>query len=246
MLFPVGYLITPFTVLLPTPFSQQLAIVCVMFIKCIAGVFAFPCVTILMTNSAQSLRLLGTLNGVAVSLSAIGRAIGPTIGGLTFTFGVDRGYIIIPFFTLAFFAALGNVPVWWLVEMDGFGGAEDSDSEDEEEESLLARADDADGGARSSGIQVDDHDGTHELSGADHDRAVDGVIFEENLLVTPPGTITNPFNNDSQFGPQHAEIPRRMSSPLGLREIVGPGGGRRLSNGLGQTMTGLRTGASTF
>ena len=199
-----------------------------------------------MTNSAQSLRLLGTLNGVAVTLSAIGRAIGPTMGGITFTFGVDRGYIIIPFFTLAFFAALGNVPVWWLVELDGFGAGEDDESEDEEEESLLTRADSPDGGARSSGIQIDGHDGTPELSGAGHDQAVNDVTFEENLLLTLPGTITKTLSNDSQFGREYPELPRRMSSPLGLRESIGPGGGRRLSNGLGQTMTGLGTGGTTF
>ncbi|KAI4205900.1 MAG: hypothetical protein LQ350_000085 [Teloschistes chrysophthalmus] len=68
--FPIIYLATPFAVLLPTPFTQQLAIFLIMLIKCFAAIFAFPCITILLTNSAVSLRVLGTLNGVATSVSA--------------------------------------------------------------------------------------------------------------------------------------------------------------------------------
>ncbi len=131
--FPIVYIVTPFTALLPTPGAQQTVMFLVMFVKCWASIFAFPCITILLTNSAVSLRILGTLNGVATSFSAIGRAAGPAIGGWTFSVGLDKGYVILPWWTLAVFAVLGYVPVWWLVEMEGFGGAGDSDSEDDEE-----------------------------------------------------------------------------------------------------------------
>ena len=125
-MFPVAYIITPFTVLLPTPTTQQIGILVVMMIKCWAGVFAFPCSVILLTNSAVSLRVLGTLNGVAVSISAIGRAAGPAIGGFTFTVGVDKGYGILPWWILGCFGILGAITPWWLVEMEGFGGDKDA------------------------------------------------------------------------------------------------------------------------
>lgn len=47
-------------------------------------IFAFPCSTILLTNSSPTLRLLGTLNGIAVTLSAMGRAVGPAVSFLSY------------------------------------------------------------------------------------------------------------------------------------------------------------------
>ena len=94
----------------------------IMLLKCWASIFAFPCSTILLTNSASSLRILGTLNGVSTSVSALGRAAGPAIAGWTFSYGVEKGYVILPWWTLAICAVLGAIPVWWLVELDGFDG----------------------------------------------------------------------------------------------------------------------------
>ena len=241
--FPLVYLLTPFTVLLPTPLTQQIAIFCVMLLKSCAGIFAFPCTTILLTNSARSLRLLGTLNGVATSLSASGRALGPTIGGTVFTLGIDLGYLIIPWFTIAGLAALGNVPVWWLVEMDGFGGAEDSDSDEEdEEEDLPQRRDFAENEARSSAVQVVDLDGLTE----EPDDLEDDFAVEDDPLVIRRDMMSDAGSNSNQLHPRYAGLERRMSSPLGQRESVGPGGGRRLSNGLGQSMDGYGSGGTAY
>ncbi len=130
-MFPIAYIITPFTALLPTPTTQQIGILIVMMIKCWAAIFAFPCLTILLTNSAVSLRVLGTLNGVAVSISAIGRAAGPAIGGYTFTVGVENGYGIMPWWILGCFGVLGAIAPWWLVEMEGFAGGDEESDNDE-------------------------------------------------------------------------------------------------------------------
>lgn len=135
MMFPIIYVATPFTALMPTTFSRQVAMLVLMVFKCFAVVFAFPCITILLTNSAVSLRILGTLNGVATSISALGRAAGPAIGGWTFSKGVDIGFVILPWWTLAALAALGALPAFWLVEMDGFGGVEQQDSDTDVDES---------------------------------------------------------------------------------------------------------------
>lgn len=51
-----------------------------MAIKGFAAVLAFPTSTILLTNSSPTLRLLGTLNGIAVAVAALGRAFGPSVG----------------------------------------------------------------------------------------------------------------------------------------------------------------------
>lgn len=96
----------------------------------------------MLTNSAISLRVLGTLNGVATSVSAVGRATGPAVGGAVFEVGAVHGWAILPWWVLAGFAVLGAIPVWWLIEMDGFGGSgDDGDDENERETPEVPRAD---------------------------------------------------------------------------------------------------------
>ena len=119
-----------FTALLPNQRSQVAVCFVIMELKAICAIFAFPCSSIMITNSASSLRVLGTLNGVVTTTSAIGRAIGPAVIGGVFTLGVKRGYIIAAWWAMAAFAVLGAIPVFWLVEGKGFA----SEENDEEEE----------------------------------------------------------------------------------------------------------------
>lgn len=128
-IFPFVYLVTPFVSLIPDPTTKQVALIVMLLIRGIAGTFAFPTSTIMLTNSASSLRVLGTVNGVATSISAVGRAAGPAVGGGLFTFGVKRGYILVPFWTLSVVAALACIPTFWLVEGKGFGDDPESDEE---------------------------------------------------------------------------------------------------------------------
>jgi len=77
-LYPLVYLLSPFAVILKEEFRRPYLYGLVL-IRNIGGVFSFPCSTILITNSAPSLRVLGTLNGIATALGAFGRALGPTV-----------------------------------------------------------------------------------------------------------------------------------------------------------------------
>ena len=234
VMFPLAYIATPFTALLPTPVSQQIGMFAVMCFKCWAAIFAFPCTTILLTNSAESLRILGTLNGMAVSISALGRAFGPAVGGWTFTLGVEAGYGIIPWWTLAAFAVAAAVPVWWLVEMEGFGGADDSDDEGEDEPDLpLPHA--AQELDRSPAVNIE--------NGPEADNEEDEFATEEVGLLNPHRLSNSP----GRGGANHAHSARRrMSSPIGMRHSVGPGGGSRLSNGLGQSNSGFGAGGNSY
>jgi MFS family permease len=127
---PIIYLITPYVVLLPTSLAQQGGVLAIMFLKSMTNVFAYPCITILLTNSARSLQILGTLNGVATSLAAIGRSIGPLASGRLFSWGVESGYLPAAFWLLAVCAIPGHIVTWWLEEGQGFG-------DDEEEQKLM-------------------------------------------------------------------------------------------------------------
>ena len=155
--FPISYFIMPFTALLPTTSSRIGWAFAVMLIKCFCSIFAFPCSTILLTNSVSSLRVLGTLNGFATSFSAIGRAAGPALGGAMFTIGVERGYVIAPWWIFTAVGVIAAVPVFFLVEGEGFGGEDDHVSdeeeieEDEEERLEMLRVEALEGEAEAAG-----------------------------------------------------------------------------------------------
>ena len=234
-MFPIIYILTPFTALFPTPMTQQIAMFAIMMVKCWSVIFAFPCTTILLTNSAISMRVLGTLNGVATSISAIGRAAGPAVAGWTFSIGVSKGYIILPWWTLAGFAFTGAITPWWLVEMDGFGGGDDSEEEEEEESTPddyeQVRSQLVDSGGSPYAEQI---------------RGYDELNIEEDAPAALLGS--QPLSKKVSNGGHSMHLPplRRMSSPIGQRINIGPGGGGRLSNGLGQTRSGFGAGRTSY
>jgi hypothetical protein len=227
--FPLAYIATPFTALLPTDSLRQGVMMAIMLVKCFCGIFAFPCSTILLTNSAESLKILGTLNGVATSISALGRAAGPALAGATFTGGVDIGYVLISWWTLALIAMIGAVPVFFLVEMEGFGPQDDdSDDEDEFEEDDDAKA--------SAVAPSDAHLRKHTPTTAFEDAVEDDELTSESSLLRP-----------SQPSSRRQSLQlRRVSSPIGLGPGVIPHGARRYSSDLGATRSGLGVGGSTY
>ncbi|KAF2670730.1 putative MFS transporter [Microthyrium microscopicum] len=135
LIYSVTYVITPFTVLMPTPFLQQSTLLLNMFAKSLGGIFAFPGLTILLTNSATSLQVLGTLNGIATSIAAIGRACGPFIAGQTLTWSISAGYIVAAFWLLAIVSIFGHLLMYWIENGDGFGDS--STKEVEVPESIM-------------------------------------------------------------------------------------------------------------
>jgi hypothetical protein len=133
---PIIYFLTPFTVLVPKPFKLP-AVLLIMLAKLSTTVFGIPCSTILLTNSASSMSVLGTLNGVSTSVSALGRAAGPAIIGSAFSYGVKRGYVIIPWWLLSALALWSVVPAFWIVEQEG-PSREEVEEETEQDEQEAA------------------------------------------------------------------------------------------------------------
>lgn len=133
--FPVVYVVLPFTVLVENVTLRYAALLAAMVIKAFAVIVGFPCSTILLTNSAASLSILGTLNGFATTFSALGRASGPALTGLAFSWGVKNNMIGAPWWILAFIATVGALPVWMIAEGDGpsTDSSDSSDAEDTED-----------------------------------------------------------------------------------------------------------------
>lgn len=250
--FPLCYVAMPFTALLPTQEWQVGVCFAIMLVKCLCGIFAFPSSTILLTNSASSLRVLGTLNGFATSFSACGRALGPLLAGSMFTVGVERGYVIAPWWLLAGIGFLAAVPVFYLVEGEGFGGDEDengqiSDDEDEEEAEDLLRAEALEGEAEAAGGKpgpvfvgspTEDDDAAEEGYGA-----VGPLLSRTTTLSSTGAGPSNNLDDAVYQSPVRSRrnsrdqggrrLSRRMSIPLGMGN---QGISRRYSSNLGQSL----------
>ncbi|KAI1173568.1 major facilitator superfamily transporter [Nemania sp. FL0916] len=144
--FPLVYFVLPFTVLIENTPLRYIALLAAMVTKAFAVIIGFPCSTILLTNSAASLSILGTLNGFATTFSALGRACGPALAGVAFSWGVKNNMIGAPWWILGLIATVGAFPVWMITEGDGpttdssdSSDAEDTDDTrvDEDEEDAL-------------------------------------------------------------------------------------------------------------
>ncbi|KAL2391728.1 Major facilitator superfamily multidrug transporter mfsB [Exophiala dermatitidis] len=240
--FPLVYIATPFTALLPTDSSRQGVMLLLMLVKGFCGIFAFPCSTILLTNSAASLKILGTLNGVATSISAVGRAAGPALAGNTFTAGVDLGYVVVSWWTLAMVAVIGAVPIWSLVEMEGFSANQDGDDEDDEDDEEDELEEDEDNDAKTSAIP----------SAQAHSRHPSGSVVSEDPFVDDEslpdsGPLTRSTTRDSHTpARRHSLNLHRIASPIGLGPGVIPHGARRYSSDLGATRSGLGAGGTSY
>lgn len=127
---PLVYILTPYTCLFSTPAARLAALAAVLALKAFSIIVAFPAVTILLTNSAPSLRILGTLNGFVTMFAGLGRAIGPASTGWAFSWGVARGYVVTAYFFLAAVAVCGALPLFWFVEGDGPSGSSRRSSTD--------------------------------------------------------------------------------------------------------------------
>ena len=255
IVFPIVYIITPFTALLQKTIHQEIAISAILLFKSACVIHAFPSSTILLTNSAKSLLLLGTLNGVATSLSALGRAAGPFVAGSLDTVGRMYGYAILPWFVLAIIAAGGAIPIWWLVEMDGFGGKEEDDDEVEEEGEAEEEQEDEDEDEDAGGIE--DGDTNVETRQAETDEAEDSTsspeitrqqLLQSSNIIREEGNeeaIEDAPSSEAAAPPKTnpARVKRRLSSPIGLKGGIGSRP-RRLSSRLGSSNNGLGAGGT--
>ena len=158
--------------------------------------------------------------------------------------------MIAPWWLLGVIAMIGAVPIWWLVEMEGFSktSSDDGDSEDdedefdddvdEEENRLLSFSEEILEGDEILPYDADEEDlSRHTISGPSLNKRIEKEEEEggggEGQRRRRSATLTN--------------IERRMSSPIGIRGgSVGPGGGRKLSNGLAASNVGIGTGGTSF
>jgi hypothetical protein len=139
-LFPVAYILAPYLSLLPSTSPPPLeasgliiwiGIACVLAIQVIARTFALPGMTILVNNACPHPSVLGTLHGIAQSISSGMRTIGPAVSGWLYGRGLQWGIVGTAFWGLACVACVGLFAGSFVKE--GNGHEILLDDEDEEE-----------------------------------------------------------------------------------------------------------------
>ncbi|USP80954.1 hypothetical protein yc1106_08228 [Curvularia clavata] len=110
----------------------------ILVIKTVAGVGGLTAALLMITNSAPNHNVLGTLNGLAQTLSAAGRAAGPFISGSLFTAATKLKHKgeVLPFGIFAGIALIGFVLSFGIrgESLEAEGWSDDESEEDEEEE----------------------------------------------------------------------------------------------------------------
>lgn len=108
------YIFTPYLVLLTGQAAQILGVSVIVALHITYASLAYPCSALLLANSAPSLMVLGTINGVAASAAALCRAGGPTLSGFLQGWGLKRGSAGAGWWSGAVVAALGAILAIWL------------------------------------------------------------------------------------------------------------------------------------
>lgn len=125
--FPLSYIMVPYLDFLPE--SLQLpGIYCVLIIKIIWTVIAYPCNAILLTNSTPSLLVLGAINGIAASCASFARTFSPTITGMIYSYGLDIGVVGLSWWCNALVCAIGGVQCL-MMKWEDFEGQHNEDLE---------------------------------------------------------------------------------------------------------------------
>lgn len=174
--FPFVYLFAPYLSVVPSSASAPppepkaglliwAAITAVLFLQVAGRTFALPAQTILINNCTPHPSVLGTIHGLAQSISSAARTVGPVLGGWLYGVGLTRGVVGGVWWALACVAIVGLVASWFVKEGDGHEVWLEGDEEEElveGDEHLLRDEEDA-------GHQVHDDGDVRHVSTRRHD-----------------------------------------------------------------------------
>ncbi|KAI9786546.1 MAG: hypothetical protein M1816_007870 [Peltula sp. TS41687] len=116
--YPFLYFSVPYLVLLQGH-SRMLGLALCLLVKVTMGVLAYPANAILLTNSAPSMLVLGTVNGIAASIASLSRALGPTVSGMIHSAGLRIGYSGLAWWTGGLVCIVGAIESLWMSEVPG-------------------------------------------------------------------------------------------------------------------------------
>ena len=116
---PLAYTLLPYLTLLPpTPYLLWPALTVVLALQVISRTFTLPGAIILVNNSAPDPSVLGTIHGVAQSVSSAARTLGPVLGGLGLGWGLQHNAVGAVWWGMAAMAC-ANWGVLWVLREGG-------------------------------------------------------------------------------------------------------------------------------
>jgi hypothetical protein len=113
---PMAYTVIPFLALIPDkPFLIWPALVAVLSLQIVARTFTLPGAIILINNSSPHPSVLGTIHGVAQSVSSAARTLGPVVGGWALGLGLRHNIVGAVWWAMAL-VACANWGMLWLMQ----------------------------------------------------------------------------------------------------------------------------------
>lgn len=131
---PLAYVLMPFVVLVPNhAWLVWPTLTAVLALQVISRTFSLPAAIILVNNSVPDRSVLGTVHGVAQSVSSGARTLGPFIGGWGLGLGLQNNIVGAVWWALAAEAFIGWCLLWTIKEGSGYDEEETKQSEDQAE-----------------------------------------------------------------------------------------------------------------
>jgi hypothetical protein len=138
--FPIAYILVPFLSTVPSrspaPAEKDgilvwISLCVVLFIQVTGRTFALPATTILVNNASPHPSVLGTMHGIAQSMSSAARTMGPALGAKFYGMGLKGGVVGAVFWGLSGIAVVNCVASQFVREGDGHEIILEGDEEEE-------------------------------------------------------------------------------------------------------------------
>lgn len=142
LLFPFSYFLAPYLAVIPSSSSppQQasgawvwLGITLVLAVQVTARTFALPSTAILVNNCCPHPSVLGSVHGVAQSVSSLTRTVGPVLAGWLYGVGLNKGIVGLAWWCMSGVALIGAVAGRFVREGSGHEVQLDDEGEESRE-----------------------------------------------------------------------------------------------------------------
>ncbi|KAI9820203.1 MAG: hypothetical protein M1827_005825 [Pycnora praestabilis] len=111
---PIAYFIVPYLVLLPSNWLYPGIYFC-LTIRNLFSILAYPVILIMLKEAAPRASALGKINGLAASVGAACRTVGPPVAGLLYGIGAKQGFTGLAWWGSGVVAIAGAIQCWFVV-----------------------------------------------------------------------------------------------------------------------------------
>ena len=141
LLFPFSYLLAPYLAVIPSSVSPPeqasgawvwLGITLVLAVQVTARTFALPSTAILVNNCCPHPSVLGSVHGIAQSVSSLTRTVGPVLAGWLYGVGLNKGVVGLAWWCMSCVALVGAVAGRFVKEGSGHEIWLEGDEEEKE------------------------------------------------------------------------------------------------------------------